>query len=94
MKKIFTTIFMVAIGVITSWAQVYTVKVTPNNPELGEVEISQVAFSVSATKKVRFSPGNLQYQASTKTWRFAEHQYDYIGDANRNISPTYSGWID
>ncbi|MCR4663754.1 MAG: hypothetical protein K5660_00105 [Paludibacteraceae bacterium] len=51
-------------------------------------------FSVSATQQVIFSPGNLQYQASTKTWRFAEHQWNYIGDANKNISSSYSGWID
>jgi len=36
-------------------------------------------FSVSPTKKVYFSQGNLQYKASTKTWRFAEHQWDFIG---------------
>ncbi len=53
-----------------------------------------IPFSVSANKKVIFAPGNLQYQASTNTWRFAEHQYDYIGDANSNISSTYDGWID
>lgn len=52
------------------------------------------AFSVASDKKVRFSKGNLQYQASTDTWRFAENQYDYVGDANENISPTYDGWID
>ena len=52
------------------------------------------AFSVSTTQQVRFSQGNLQYQASTNTWRFAEHQYDYVGSANNNISSTYSGWID
>ena len=51
-------------------------------------------FSVSATQQVRFSQGNLQYQASTDTWRFAEHQYDYVGWDNINISSTYSGWID
>ena len=45
-------------------------------------------------KKILFSPGNLQYQASTKIWRFAEHQYDIIGEDNKNISDTYSGWID
>ena len=44
--------------------------------------------------QVYFSQGNLQYQASANTWRFAENQYDYIGDANSNISQTYSGWID
>ncbi|MBQ0154797.1 MAG: hypothetical protein KBS70_08475, partial [Bacteroidales bacterium] len=52
------------------------------------------SFSVSPTTKVTFAPGNLQYQASTNTWRFAEHQYDYVGDANTNISATYDGWID
>ena len=68
------------------------------------------AFSVSATQQVHFSQGNLQYQASTNTWRFAEHQYDYVGTQtaddygyhggnvsgsdNRNISSIYSGWID
>ena len=52
-------------------------------------------FSVSATKQVRFSQGNLRYQASTQTWQFTEHQYDsYVGHANSNISTTYSGWID
>lgn len=51
-------------------------------------------FSVSATKKVQFAMGNLQYQASTKKWRFAENQYDVIGEDNENISSSYSGWID
>ena len=36
-------------------------------------------FSVSETEQVFFSKGNLQYQASTGTWRFAEHQWDYVG---------------
>ena len=52
------------------------------------------AFSVSGTQQVHFSQGNLQYQASTNTWRFAEHQWDYVGADNSNISSTYSGWID
>jgi len=51
-------------------------------------------FSVSFSKKVYFSQGNLQYRASDGRWRFAEHQYDYIGDANRNISSAYSNYID
>ncbi|MBR6082298.1 MAG: BspA family leucine-rich repeat surface protein, partial [Salinivirgaceae bacterium] len=51
-------------------------------------------FSVSAGKQVYFSQGNLQYQASTNTWRFAENQYDYVGSTNANISSTYTGWID
>lgn len=76
-------------------------------------------FSVSPTKKVRFSKGNLQYNAALGThqcadgttqqgtWRFAEHQWDYVGDAtqgtvyengvkcdNALISSSYNGWID
>lgn len=51
-------------------------------------------FSVSAGQKVYFSKGNLQFQPSTITWRFAENQYDYIGNANNNIDQNYSGWID
>ena len=51
-------------------------------------------FSVSPTKKVQFSKGNLQYKASTRTWRFAEHQWDIIGKDNENISWRYKGWID
>ncbi|MBP5365508.1 MAG: hypothetical protein J6Y82_06255, partial [Bacteroidales bacterium] len=51
-------------------------------------------FSVSPTKKIVFSKGNLQYQASTKTWRFAEKQYDIAEYANRDISDTFDGWID
>ena len=35
--------------------------------------------------QIYFSQGNLQYQASTNTWKFAESQYDYIGDANSNL---------
>lgn len=51
-------------------------------------------FSVSDTLKVIFSSGNLQYQVSTDTWRFAERQYDYIGDANKNVTDNYDGWMD
>ncbi len=54
----------------------------------------QGVFSVSVDKQVSFSRGNLQYQASTKIWRFAENQYDYIGSDNSNISDTCTGWID
>ena len=51
-------------------------------------------FSVSATQQVWFSQGNLQYKASTNTWRFAEHQWDCLRLENENVSPSYDGWID
>ena len=72
----------------------FTTKTNGDNP-INIVEGAiQAAFSVSDTKKVYFSQGNLQYQPNTGTWRFAENQYDMIGGANSNISSTYSGWID
>lgn len=51
-------------------------------------------FSVGYGKHVCFSQGNLQYNAFTNTWRFAENQWDMIGDGNSKISSSYSGWID
>ena len=51
-------------------------------------------FSVSATKQVTFSPGNLQYHPANNEWRFAENQTDYIGGANSHCSSTYNGWLD
>ncbi len=44
--------------------------------------------------KVSFAKGNLQYQASTGIWRFAEHQWDYEGAAKIKIGVTNNGWID
>lgn len=67
----------------------------PVNPDDGPVPGAlKGEFSVSPTKKIVFAKGNLQYQASTKTWRFADQQYECIGEGNANISATYDGWID
>ena len=53
------------------------------------------AFTINSSgDRVYFAPGNMQYKASTSTWRFAEHQWDYVGDANASISSSYTGWID
>lgn len=51
-------------------------------------------FSVGGDKRVWFSQGNLQYQASTDTWRFADYQTQCLGDKNNSVSSTYDGWID
>ncbi len=69
--------------------------------------VGKGVFKVSATKSVYFSKGNLQYcvgdgsvehtsatGTAKGTWRFAEKQYEVIGDGNANISETYAGWID
>lgn len=85
----------------------FTTTETPEpNPPAPEGAINGL-FSVSPTKQVWFSQGNLQYQASTGTWRFATNSYDFVGgkrgsnyygtvsgSSNNYKSPTYNGWID
>ena len=51
-------------------------------------------FSVAPEKQVRFSAGNLQYNAVAGLWRFADKQYDRIGDDNLRYGKNYAGWID
>ena len=48
------------------------------------------AFSVSSTKQVYFSKGNLQYTQSTNTWSFASAQYAVIGTDNVTGGSVYS----
>ena len=43
---------------------------------------------------VAFSQGNLQFMPSTSKWRFAEHQFDFMGQGNRYASADYAGWLD
>ena len=53
-------------------------------------------FSVSSTKKVIFAQGNLQYLGNadgTGTWRFAEHQYDFMGDGPSS-GTSFQGNVD
>ncbi|MBO7408546.1 MAG: hypothetical protein J6T85_01490 [Paludibacteraceae bacterium] len=77
-----------------------------DNPAVVQGQLSG-KFSVSPTKKVSFSQGNLQYNAVQNVWRFADNQYDYVGNAtngtvmigttpcdNSLISNDYNGWID
>ena len=74
----------------------FVTKETPEpNPPAPTGAIDGI-FSVSPTKQVWFSQGNLQYQASTGTWRFATNSYDYVGgmsghNANTNSLGTVSG---
>lgn len=48
------------------------------------------AFSVSPTTRVIFSQGNLQFVSSA--WRFAEHQYDYLGSSQSDGNRDLFGW--
>ena len=47
-------------------------------------------YSVSATQKVRFSKGNLQYNTTTSVWSFMANQYDIVEQANQNVGNDYA----
>lgn len=55
---------------------------------------AEAVFSVRANNQVVFSNGNLQYNAYENKFRFAENQYDIIGQNNHYLSLNYNGWID
>ena len=81
---------------------------TPEEPTIPTGAIDGLFTINDHGGKVYFSQGNLQYQASTNTWRFAKHQWNYIGGSdcygvhygnvegstNSLVSSTYDGWID
>ncbi len=54
----------------------------------------QGVFSVSPTKKIQFSQGNLQYLASENIWRFAEEQYAICAEDNVGATSIHKSWID
>ena len=110
LSKSMVVCFMAAVMMMTVGCQKKDIApIIPDSPILPDGALPGL-FSVSETQQVHFSKGNLQYQASTNTWRFAEHQYDYVGTQtddghgyyggnvsgsdNSSISSTYSGWID
>jgi hypothetical protein len=47
-------------------------------------------YSVSATKKVRLSKGNLQYDKTNSEWSFMANQYDIVETANQNVGTNYA----
>lgn len=51
-------------------------------------------FSVAPDKFVSFSQGNLQYFPAADIWKFADNQYDHLGNANLYTSSTFRNWID
>ena len=85
MKKIFSIVICIIALVLAGCEQ--------NEPSDGKVS-GIGCFSVSESKQVTFSPGNLQYHPANNVWQFAANQTDYIGADNSNISSTYNGWLD
>ena len=97
MKKLFRNIML--LGVVTAMFtacgdEPEVTKIDTPKPVAIENGAIKAAFSVSVSEQVYFSQGNLQYQASTNTWRFAENQWNIIGEASGIISENYDlfGW--
>ena len=51
-------------------------------------------FSVAPDKQVSFSQGNLQYLPAINLWKFANTQYESLGNANKYLKPTFRNWVD
>ena len=81
--------------------QYYEVTVKMEEPTWSDVPGTLPGmFSVSASKKVWFSQGNLQYigSAATPYWQFATNQWDYLGTSTgqnssaTNVDRDLFGW--
>ena len=68
---------------------------SPNGIPSGWTVVNLDLFSVSSTKQVIFSKGNLQatYNGSSWNWDFAPNQWDCIGNAAGNTSITGNGTV-
>ena len=97
-KKVFVYVESVDAGMIEVTATAPSGGGGGGNAAVNENFVqSQKKFSVGAGMQVYFSQGNLQYQASTDTWRFAEHQYDVVPEedlAFTKVTSDYDEWID
>ena len=108
-SKIYRVRTYVDNGVVTYSDKVYTVDWPKSLPSGWTNGKNPHPFTVgmdgSTPRKVYFSQSNLQYTTTgshsvagggtaTGTWRFAEHQFDFIGADNKNAAQTYTGWID
>lgn len=80
-------------------------EVVDNSPYIKDGALIRASYKVSANKRVYFSQGNLQFNATlgthatadgtaSGTWRFSDCQFDREGYANANASEDFSGWID
>lgn len=90
MKK--KTIFTVLLILTILFINIFTLSACNNNHET--TTNYKHAFSVGDNKQVYFAKSNLQYNASTNTWSFANNAYDFIGQDNENIDKDYNGNID
>ena len=60
------------------------------DPASERVTVSAPSFSVDGYNKVLFSKGNLQYDKSTSTWSFMEHQWSTVETHGQNVGENYA----
>ena len=79
----------------TGRLKVKSVTATTDAVPAGNPDLLPAVFTVDAGKTVKFSKGNLQatYDGSSWIWGFAEHQWDYIGNAAGNTSINGNGTV-
>ena len=80
MKKNLLSLFIALLCCVSTWAT--------------EGALSGRFTINSNGDQIVFSQGNLQYQPSTGTWRFATNQYDYITFDINAYSASSDKWID
>ena len=54
-----------------------------NGININLIRVFTVGHMTDGYTKAIFAPGNLQYKASPSAWRFAEHQWDYVGGVEK-----------
>ena len=88
---IYEDVYIIPFGSSTKVAAVRHIKAggyTAAKAHARKLTTTMVAFSLSASKKVVFAPGNLQATTTNcgTTWSFsfAPHQYDFVGNAPAN----------
>lgn len=82
----------IAILIVTSIYLGSNLHATSNNVRASNLtpDCTKKSFSIGPSKKVLFSPGNLQYHPTNNEWRFAENQTDYVAGTYIVIG----GWWD
>ena len=90
-KRILFVLAAVCLFAASSWAQCsYDTQDLTINFKRKPAGLLDGNFSVSATKKVAFAGGNLQYTKSTGKWKIMDHQYDVVEANEQNVGTDYA----
>ena len=93
MYSMYRLLFPILAAVLLAWGCTKP-EVEPEKPFYPAEGAVNARYTIADGVTVVFAQGNLQYQASSRTWRFAANQYDVIGYPNELLDTSYTGWID